>query len=479
MLPLVDAAVAILSVVLSGDLALIRVNPDHPSGALWLNAHVESQLASDMVGALRASDNTFFKATGNKPLRFVFAAEWDGLGGSELVAIREKRKTANHDLDLRVLRAPKSTSGSTTLLASAKAGAVGGMVGQGRVIAAGAIDYDGNFKDELLLVREWTNGDRFLEIRKLPGGKNKTLGLPVATDPTFGSAADGEIVSVFGADADGDFHDEIVVVYRRPGEPDRLEVREAPTAPGGETGPVTLSCTDVSPADGAVNVGVSRIHFQGSTADRFLFVRRDAANDDRIEVFSPPTTVGAPSLGASIASDTSLGISGFHVPVFAAFGFESSADAPWLSFAGPWDLYLRLTFQNSNHEIVEEWAGPFSGFNGNTPANLALKLTFPAGPALDVALTSFDDGAPTDTGADPAFQSLGFYSTVSSSVVRPNDYTLVTYCDGVLHFQPNGRPIVSGVAPTTWVNPWIGNVLQAPSYAQTTGTVLEYKFVKQ
>ncbi len=477
MLDLLHAAVALVPLLVTGDIALVRIDPDHAGLPLWLHSHAEGQSASDVVGSLRASDNSFFKAGGSKPVRWVFPAQWDGDGAEEIVVVRERKKSANHALDLRIHRMPATTGGSVALVASVKSGGLGGTLGNGRIVAVGPVDLEADGTDELAIVREWNNGDRYLEIRRLPTGKQKALSPPIAFDATFGSAADGAIVGVFGADVDADFHDELMVVHRSATGLDRIDGYELPTFTGADTGPPRVSCADVTPADGGTNTSVSRIRLDGAEVDALMFSRRGADGVDRIEIFAMPTSLGA-TLGAPIASDATLALGSFAVPVFAAFGFDTGAEPPpWVAFNGPWELYLRVRY--GGPETTEEWDGPFGGFTGAANANSTLTLTFPNSTLNMVAhLASFDDGAATDFGEDPWYTTREFLSSVSSGVVRPNDKLLVTYTDGEMHFGSNGRPYLSGVAPESWVQPYIGEVQQAPDYVNATGIVFEYKFVK-
>ncbi len=478
MLPTIAAALVFVAPAFSDDISLLRIDAGKAGQPLWLESHAQGQTANDIVGSLKGSDNRFLKASGGKPVRHAFSAQWDGAGASEVVVIREFVKKPNHPLELRVYRVPAVTGGSAQLVASSKAGDLGFTLGSGRVVAIARVDVEPDGKDEVALVREWGGGQRFLEIRRLPKGKKKAMGPPVASDPAFGSSADDEIVAMAGLDADGDFRDELALLRRPAVGPDRIEEFEIPTLPGGDTGPSFASCLDVTPAGGGTNLGMSSARLGEVASERLLLLRRDSLGADRIELFEAPTIPGD-SLVDPLAQDVTLGLAGFDVPVFAAFGVESAAKPPpWQAFDGPWALSLRVRY--GAPEQVEEWVGPFEGCTGAANSQGVLTLTLPNSTTqLIVHLASYDDGAATDLGEDPWYSTLEFFSPIQTGVVRVDDIILVTYTDGQMVYGSNGRPYIGGIAPQAWSLPYIGEVQKAPDYIDATASVIEYKFVKQ
>lgn len=292
---------------------------------LDLRVHPPLPATGSTLDPPTTSDGTFFGAAGTNSLQWVFPADRNGDGKDELVVVQRKAAKSGDYFRVLLYGPPKTLDGSVgSAIASSKGKSAGNAVGEIRVVLAGAIDHDGNGKSTLFLVREALDGTQFLELRTLPAKKNKKVGAVFASDATFGSVADANVLGC-GADVDGDGDEELVVLRRTPGQPDRLLVFEPPTIVGGETGDPIASDLDV--ADGGLtNLALGRTDREGDGIDELMLLRTAMLQGRSLDVFKAPAfpagDIGAPlfaasdvsPFGATLVAVHAFGLDGFVAP---------------------------------------------------------------------------------------------------------------------------------------------------------------------
>ncbi|MFH0944873.1 MAG: hypothetical protein V2A76_06715 [Planctomycetota bacterium] len=472
----------LLSLLLSGsvpdDICLIRINPTHPKQKLWIYVH-QPELGDEVIyGGLTASDLKFEKLLGAKPVRHVFPANWDGLGMDELIVVRERVKKQDHRLELRVYRMPDRINGNTgSVVAKSRQADLGVAVGDGRIVCVGPVDLEGDDQDEVALVREAADGRQFLEVRRFPRWKNDPMGSAVRSDSTFGQAGTDENLAIFGSDVLGDAADEIVVLRRGGGGPDRLLVFQLPAQPGGETGPAVRSDLDLTPADGGENLGMWRMRPEIGGEYQALVLRRGLDGRQRLELFGLPSGVGA-DVGASLQTHLEMDYAGTEIPTFAAFGARDLDDQPWVEFHGSWKLLLRIAYQDIGGNIIEKWVGPYTGFAGTVLPWPGLTLTFPPVTTIgddhvEGAVSGWESGNQLLLGSAVGYlPTIHFYPTIVSDIVVPGDRITITYPAGVIT-NPDGQlPSISGQNAGGLT---IGEVIGADNVT-LKAVVYEYRF---
>ena len=113
-------------------------------------------------------------------------------------------------------------------------------VGAG-IISMSAANFDADKKDELVFVRLRTATKLKLEIYDAPSGYGGDTGAPIASDNYFGE----NIVDLAAGNFDGDPENEIAVVRQGPDGNYKLQIFDVPTARGGDTGPAVVSDNNV------------------------------------------------------------------------------------------------------------------------------------------------------------------------------------------------------------------------------------------
>lgn len=293
---------------------------------LDLRVHPPLSATGSALDAPVSSDGTFFGAAGTNPLQFVFPADRNGDGKDELVVMQRKAAKSGDYFRVVMYAPPKTLDGSVgSAIASSKGKSAGNAVGVNRVLLAGALDPDGDGKDALFLVREALDGTQFLEIRALPAKKNKKVGGVIVSDLSFGSAADSNVLGC-GADVDGDGNDELVVVRRSMGQPDRLLVFEPPTAALGETGDPIASDLDVT-SSGLTNLALGRIDREGDGTDELMLLQSALLAGRSLQVFSAPA-IPAGDIGAPLFSASDITPLGATLVAVHAFGLNGYVQPP-------------------------------------------------------------------------------------------------------------------------------------------------------
>ncbi len=326
---MIHLALAPFLLVGAGDPVVeLRVDLQTSDGKQAVVAYQPAGTFEDALGVPVATDLKFEKAAGNKPTRFVFPADWDGDGSDEIVTVRrETSKKLGPDLRVRIYEPPVTIDANAKLSASSTKATLGTDDGDGAILQVGALDLDGDGKDEAFVIRQWSDGSQSLEIRRFPSGKNKKVKKPIASDPTFGEAnVDGNRAAC-GADVDGDGKHELVVIRRGLTGPDRLLVFTPPTTVDGETGDPIRSDEDITPSDGGTNVHLARMDRDGDGKDELALIRQATLGPKRLEVVGPPPGV-ATELGAIEFLEPNLVVSGDPHDVRAVFGLRGYTAVP-------------------------------------------------------------------------------------------------------------------------------------------------------
>ncbi len=321
-------------------ITLLRVDPEAKGARLFLTSNRPDGPAADFVGGLLANATKGPRTTGKKAARFAFPLDRDGDGIDEVAFVIERTKAKDGPLELIVHRAPQGTSGKLkkTVL-RVKKGGIGHASGAEAVTAVGAADLDGDSRDELLIVTTSAGGAQSFAAYVLPEKKKaKSLPSPLATAGVAGSASDA-IVSLFGADADGDGADELVLLRRTPAG-DRIEVREAPVGSAATLPSPIASTTTVLPPATFSNDSVAAIAPFGDGEPHLLLAQTGPGDAARLVVHALPDGLGQ-AIGAPLLSDVTLGLPTVGAPLFAAFATRGEAEkSPLEKLTGGWRLTL-------------------------------------------------------------------------------------------------------------------------------------------
>ena len=377
----------LLCLLVNGDpreqIGLLRPAPTggrQASFELFIHGATDDSL--DALGRITDSDLSFHEPKGKHPLRHSFAVDWDGDGRDEIAVVLE-RKRQQHRLELRIYRPPTTVGGQTGKpVASSKGNSLGRATGNGRIIALGSIDLDGDQRDELMLVREWSDRSQSLEVRALPPGKRTRVGPLLVSDLSFGMTGSDAVISAFGTDRDGDGRDEIVSLRRDSAGPDRLPdrllVHRAPTTVGGETGAPIASDTDVTPF-GSKNINIARTDLEGDGVDEVVFLHHYALSFEHrwAAVYRLPTRIDD-DLGDALLWDMSLNGIQSDDTTCSVLGLQTAAYAPALT--GTYELWVLVTFDGFEGAVPgsAEWIGPFSGLLG-TQTTGQFEMRYPDG----------------------------------------------------------------------------------------------------
>ena len=223
MLPSLLAALALGQ--FGDDLVVVRAE-NSAKGKMELWAHLPATPHTTVPTAY-ASDESFHKAGGKRPVRFVFGADVDGDTVDEVVVLKEELDRGGR-YRLYVHRAPKKLGHDVgKVLASTRKDALGSSTLFGEITAVAAVDVNGDGVDELAMIREVGDGTQRLELRKLPAGKKKKIGEPLGSYLDIGVAFFDGVISLDGMDIDGDAFEEIALV-RGPVGQRRLDVVRPP-----------------------------------------------------------------------------------------------------------------------------------------------------------------------------------------------------------------------------------------------------------
>ncbi len=425
------------------EVGLVRIDPDDKKEKkLWIALNAPSAAPGEILGELRATDGKWEKVGGKTPLRFSFAAQWDAEGYEEIVAIREHKKKKDKRLELLVYRAPTAVNGNTGKpVASTRKATFGVAKGDGRVVAVGPIDLEGDHRDEVAVVREALDGVQSLEILTLPTKKKDKGVTLLRSDATFGHAETDAVVGLYGTDLDGDGSEELVVLRRDGAGVESLEVVTPPAGPLGEAGAPIVSDEDVTPPAGWSTRTIARLRADGGNLYRALLLREHEDGAQRLEHYELPGTLNG-DVGAALDVDEDLAIAGFESSILSAFGVRPTPEPPepHEPFSGKWQVWFLFAYQDQGATIHHEWTGPFTGITGTSTETDYLTLQFPAGTTWDTDtvegyVSAFGDGetAYFKLPGFPYGPQIHFYPTVGKGLAVPGDRITVSYPFGSIH----------------------------------------------
>lgn len=423
---------------------------------LDLRVHPPLPAIGSALAAPVSSDGTFFGAAGTNPLQFVFPADRNGDGKDELVVMQRKAAKSGDYFRVVLYAPPKTVDGTVgSAIASSKGKSAGNAVGPNRVLLAGAIDPDGDGKDAMFLVREAVDGTQFLEIRAMPAKKNKKVGGVIVSDASFGSASDTNVFGC-GADVDGDGADELVVIRRSLGQPDRLLVFEPPTSVLGETGDPIASDLDITPSgpNGSTNLAFGRLDREGDGIEELMLLQSAPLAGRSLHVFSAPA-IPAGEIGAPLFSATDITPLGATLVAVHAFGLNGYVapppPSPPANLSGSYTAsYTHLT----NGEL--ESLPIVTALNGSQ-----------SGTQLSILLPNFN---PLSGKYKQSALTLDWPATpVGLNVLATGAAYSLTYGQGTASIQ-NGKVVIEGI---------YGGKKFPPGGGMQTVTGGVYRFVRQ
>lgn len=411
----------LLSVSPQERLALIRLDPSgNPGKSLDLLIRAGTGAAADCLGQTTASDLSFLKVKGGRPLRFAFALDLDGDGLDELGSVREHVRRSDRRMELGVYRSPHGVNGSTGKpLARSRGDSLGRGKGSGRVHAIGALDQDGDGADELLVVRRWNDGRQSVEIRTPPRRGKKRVGPVLTSLEQFATSESDDVIGLFGTDTHGDGGDEIVSVRRDAFGSHQVLVHRAPLAAGQPTGTLLASAPDLLPQPvfrKTTVLGAHRVDLEGDGTDELLVLleRPESPFARWLAVFPIPTYL-VQDLGMPLLYDITLsGESQDRATLFVA-SLRVGEELPDLT--GTFDMHL-LAYSNGGggSPAFSEWVGPFPGMTIERHGD-SLKLGHPGGPDLGGPLSP--RGLVNRVSWPPLTAEL--FAAVNGTVIRAGD----------------------------------------------------------
>lgn len=315
------------------ELAIVRTESNGAGKQARFSSH-DLDTSFSVASAPTVSVSKLASIGSKQKLRYVFAAEFDGKPGDELVVVREKPVATKPSgatadakigqLDLDILSAPTELGAKKAkLVASFKKNAIGSTVGDGRVSALAAIDHDGDGRDGLAIVRTFNDGRQELTIHEVESTMGQSLGITVASVPEFGHVGAGEVLdfsrvkALTGAD--------VLVIRRLDASGERVELRAPPLVIEAPSGNLFASYADLSASDGAwvERLTTMALPREGTPFIDYALVlqRRSEDGSRRIELAPLPLTMGAtlPVLSALALDATAIAEGDTLV---TAFGFR-------------------------------------------------------------------------------------------------------------------------------------------------------------
>lgn len=189
------------------DLAIVRydlLKPEKKAGVFV--SHLNGEIPQ-----VFASDPAFVAVDGKRRASHLFGIDLDGDRVDEFAVIRE-RMTGKGRYTLTIHAVPSAFSDDVSApLEKLKANAIGSRAEFGEIVDADGIDLDGDFHDELMLVRRVESGLQRLEIFETPQ-PGAGLGAPLASYLDLGVAPLETVLHVVALDIDGDAKEEIALV---------------------------------------------------------------------------------------------------------------------------------------------------------------------------------------------------------------------------------------------------------------------------
>jgi hypothetical protein len=380
------------------EIGVVRVDATVSASPVSVEFLSTASGGAGFLGATVAEIPKIGKAGGKKPIRYVFACDWDGDGEHEVVVVRERIADPKRRLEVKAYRAPGNADTKLGKLVGSLDSKLLTATGFSRVTALGAFDRNGDGKDELVVVRAAGAGEQRLEIYAIPDGKDKPLAAPVASDWTFGLLSD-EIIALDRAPSTTASGENLVVVIRTPNEA-RVRILKSPSGAIAES-VVLASDESFVAADGAVVEDAFTYSSSSGNPSRLALLIRAADGSARLDSFALPTSsVG--DLGPVLASDPALDTPGVTDPLLEVFSIareKVATSEPWKDLVGSLSAWFHCAYPDGAGGFTSSWIGPIpawpSQFIGPDTIRLIGAYPNPFGASVDVDIfvPSFVSGA--------------------------------------------------------------------------------------
>ncbi len=404
---------------------LLRLDPLGKGVPVGLEIYSQANGGLGVIGTQSAGDIKIGKSTGKKIVRYVFGADATGDGIDEIVVVTEYATEANRPVDLKVYKAPTILNGDLGQpLFSYKKGALA-MGGSLPLKAIGAIDLDGDKKDEIAVVRGSGATQERLEIFKMPKGLNKGLGQAISSDWAFATATEDNY-ALFSLDYDSDGKEEIVALKHQAGGQDGVFVYKPPLVQIA-IATLVLSDTTINAQDGATIVSAFPIQRSGPVGFQMGLLRKAPDGTSRIDIQNLPPSVGG-DIGAVAATTGALDGVGVDDPVYLAFCRRHFAPLPWADFEGTLAVSLHCAYPDGQGGFAESWIGPFPVLkgDGNTTFGLHVDAISP-GLGFTFAVMNGGWGLGNTAGFQAGANTVQFDLTAQNGIAKAGDRVLVTF----------------------------------------------------
>jgi len=291
-------------------------DPDCRSGALLafirhklndnqsLNIYSVPTVVEGDINPLLASDVWIGNVGSDNEIAHMAGGDLDGDGYDELICIRQKLTGVQF---LTIYDPPVEVGGDINpLLASDKWIGKVGMDNQITHLAAG--DMDGDEVDELIFIRERTNGNQYLNIYDAPTVVAGEINPLIASDTWIGNLGDrSEIMFMAVGDIGADGDDELLFVRNRQNNNQYLNIYDIPTEVDGDINPLLAS--DLWIANLGSNNEITHIgtgDTDGDGTDELILVRHRLNDNQYLNIYDIPTELGG-EINPIIASDLWIG----------------------------------------------------------------------------------------------------------------------------------------------------------------------------
>jgi hypothetical protein len=170
------------------------------------------------------------------------------------------------------------------------------------------VDIDGDGVSEIAVIKRKLNGRQMLKVFRAPTRRKDQLGPVIVSDSTFGNAnKTSKKTHLAGVDVDGDGIDEIAVIEESLNGRQKLKIFQAPTAPGGQTGPpIASDLTFGNVNKNTRKIDLAGVDMDGDGIDEIAVIQQALNGKQALRIFSPPTTTDGET-GPCIASYNRFG----------------------------------------------------------------------------------------------------------------------------------------------------------------------------